>query len=359
LLKLKKQQTMFETLPQHAQHPQYFQQLQQQQHLQSGLLSCRNNIIAAHAPMRPSPLGPRDANTHPILASSRSSFQSSTSTMMMPPKGWMTSDDSASAAKTDKTTSAFSSPLFSSDKENAFALQHQQQQQQQQQQTRFSPLFSFSSSETAPTAPQKRISSYEQRYKSGLSSNPLNKIFGESGSSSRPTVRAATTAAKHRELFLNKVKRDRDAGRFNARGEQMMRMECLSEQRKWGETMRRDAEGLFRQYHDHLEEEVEEKEEDMDPDQYILDEFLSQEQQEVNEALLQNVIPGFEHQDLPQQQHPSDNSAIMSSPTHRSDRSSFYGSDDDINYDDIFGDLQDDDHIWRSQSQNMDMDMSG
>ncbi|KAL1964092.1 hypothetical protein VTN77DRAFT_7510 [Rasamsonia byssochlamydoides] len=345
--------TMFETLPQHPQHPQQ----------QSTFFPCRN--IAAdsysyscHAPARPSPLGPHNANVSSNLASSssRCSFLSSSSSsssrmMTTPTKGGMAADPADNA----------SPRLFFSEKENAGFFQQQQQNR----------------SETEPTS-QKRTSPYEQRYKSRIS-NPLNKIFGssfnssssstsgENGSSS-PSARRA--AAKHRELFLNKLKRDRDEDRFNARGEQLMRMECLSEQRQWGEAMRRDAEGLFREYH--LEEVVEKGEEEMaeDPDQYILDELLSQEQ-EMEEALLENMITNSDHRQHRHHQlqfnhqlrrdnnnNNNNNNAIMTSPT-RSDCTSLY-SDDDVDYDAIFRDLVDDDgQICHSQSQSQDMDMTG
>lgn len=91
-----------------------------------------------------------------------------------------------------------------------------------------------------------------------------------------------------------------------------------------------------------------------DPDQYALDEFLSQEQ-EMEEALLENIIPDFNHHPH-LHQHPDNNPSphpVMSSPS-RSDRSSFYG-DDDIDYDDIFKNITQDHQIY----QHHDMDMTG
>lgn len=43
-------------------------------------------------------------------------------------------------------------------------------------------------------------------------------------------------------MFLNRVRNERDTGRFEARGEQMMHMEHLADQRRWEETMARDGE---------------------------------------------------------------------------------------------------------------------
>lgn len=45
-------------------------------------------------------------------------------------------------------------------------------------------------------------------------------------------------------MFLNRVKSDRDAGRFEARGEQMMMMEHLADKRRWEESMARDADAV-------------------------------------------------------------------------------------------------------------------
>lgn len=45
-------------------------------------------------------------------------------------------------------------------------------------------------------------------------------------------------------MFLNRVRHERDDGRFEARGEQMMRMEHLADRRRWEESMARDGEGV-------------------------------------------------------------------------------------------------------------------
>lgn len=173
----------------------------------------------------------------------------------------MTTQKDVSGERTDKSNN------HNHNNNNALSLfSGNENNSSQQQQTRLSP-FSFSS-ETETTA-QKRTSSFEQRYKSRIS-NPLNRIFSSSSSfSSGENGRrggalsslSARAAAKQRDLFLNKMKRDRDEGLFNARGEQLMRMECLTEQKQWGEAMRRDAEGLFQQYH--LDEVAAEGEEEM------------------------------------------------------------------------------------------------
>lgn len=47
-------------------------------------------------------------------------------------------------------------------------------------------------------------------------------------------------------MFLNRVKNERDAGRFEARGEQMMMAEYLADKRRWEESMARDVDGVLR-----------------------------------------------------------------------------------------------------------------
>lgn len=40
------------------------------------------------------------------------------------------------------------------------------------------------------------------------------------------------------------MKNERDAGRFEARGEQMMMAEYLADKRRWEESMKRDVDGI-------------------------------------------------------------------------------------------------------------------
>lgn len=46
---------------------------------------------------------------------------------------------------------------------------------------------------------------------------------------------------------MNRVKDERDSGRFEARGEQMMRMDYLTEKRRWEESMVRDLDGVVQE----------------------------------------------------------------------------------------------------------------
>lgn len=101
---------------------------------------------------------------------------------------------------------------------------------------------------SSPSQPRANATTtpYAQRYAAKISS-PLRNI-----SSISPAARE-----KRRDIFLSRVKRDREAGRFDARGEQLMMMEYVAEQKQWGEAMRRDAEGIHRAYN--LEEAAEEE----------------------------------------------------------------------------------------------------
>ena len=56
-------------------------------------------------------------------------------------------------------------------------------------------------------------------------------------------------------MFLNRVRNERDDGRFEARGEQMMRMEHLADRRRWEESMARDGEGIIAGFEGEVEED--------------------------------------------------------------------------------------------------------
>ncbi|GAD99087.1 conserved hypothetical protein [Paecilomyces variotii No. 5] len=254
-----------------------------------------------YAPVRSSPLAPRDAN------------RASRMTVTMPESA---SSPSSQAPKSGVFSSAHTqnfdfnpSITFGNDgKENQTMFQ----------------FGDFSNTNTTP-----KPSAYAQRYASQVSS-PASKV------ASRGNVSASETArAKRRDMFLNRVKRDREAGRLDARGEQLMMMEYMAEQKQWDEIMSRRADGILREYG--LDEEVDEVEAEEgndvgdEADVYALDEYISQEH-EMEEAL-EELVP----QNVP------------SSP--RSERDSFYGDDD---YDDIFMDLAD--HV---NGAGQDMDMSG
>lgn len=105
-----------------------------------------------------------------------------------------------------------------------------------------------------PNQSTRRPTTYGQRYISRIS-NPLSNIF-RSGSS--PSSSFSVRNTKRRDAFLNRVKRNRDDERFEARGEQLMMMEYLSEEKKWKAAMQKDADKLFQQYSKYGAEEEQE-----------------------------------------------------------------------------------------------------
>lgn len=192
-----------------------------------------------------------------------------------------------------------------------------------------------------PNQLTRRPTAYGQRYISRIS-NPLSNIF-RSGSS--PSSSLPVRNAKRRDAFLNRVKRDRDAERFEARGEQLMMMEYLSEEKKWKAAMQKDADRLFQQYNKYGAEEEQEGAMS-DVDQYVLEEYLS-EDQELDRVLIENQS-GFQSPNF------SPIRAVAISP--HSDRSSIYSDEE---YDDIFMDLlSQDKKTWQPQP-SQEMDMSG
>lgn len=56
-------------------------------------------------------------------------------------------------------------------------------------------------------------------------------------------------------MFLNRVKNDRDAGRFEARGEQIMMMEHLADRRRWEEEMSHDMDSVVGEFEVDVEED--------------------------------------------------------------------------------------------------------
>ncbi|KAL2014277.1 hypothetical protein VTN00DRAFT_1802 [Thermoascus crustaceus] len=259
-----------------------------------------------YAPARSSPLAPCNVN----ISSSSSSRRSMSSHSFSP-----------SSSKFGTFPLQFQ---FSPDQERRNGDQQQQPKSQlQSQQTQH----------TTATKP----SPYAQRYASKIS-NPLRNI-------------SPVSREKRRDIFLNRVKRDREAGKFEARGEQLMMMEYVAEQKQWNEAMRRDADGILRGYN--LEEVVEEERELVRQDEadiHALDEYIiPQEEQEMELALVENM----ERDQSGQQHHNGDAGVVARSP--RSDRGSSYGDDD---YEDIFMDLADQMDCTEQIQHSQGMDMS-
>ncbi|KAJ6115550.1 hypothetical protein N7523_005967 [Penicillium sp. IBT 18751x] len=242
------------------------------------------------SPVRPSPLGPRSSN------------------IATPPwtMGSPTRRGHSQKSNFDRHTQ--SSPAFPT-----FSINNENQSQQNSPDlfgasTSFFPQQSNVMSPTSPS-PSAR-SKYSERYASQIA-NPMK--------TSNSLVRSKT-----RKMFINRVKNERDSGRFKARGEQMMMMEHLADKRRWEESMARDAGSVM---------PFEADEDNMLPDEAdtsALNEFISEEeamQMAMRETMAQN---GQQHQYQPQP------------------NTSF--SDDE--YDDIFMTISD------PAQSNQDMDMS-
>jgi hypothetical protein len=206
------------------------------------------------------------------------------------------------------TQSSPAFPTFSINNEN----------ENQPQQTSFNlfgastPFFPQQSNIMSPTSPSPAARpKYSERYATQIA-NPMK--------TSNSLVRSKT-----RKMFMNRVKNERDSGRFEARGEQMMMMEHLADKRKWEESMARDAGSVMPDF--------EGEDDNMLPDEadmYALNEFISEEeamQMAMQETLRQD---GQQHQ-YQAQPNPS-------------------FSDDE--YDDIFMTISD------PAKSNQDMDMS-
>ncbi|PLB52908.1 hypothetical protein P170DRAFT_472797 [Aspergillus steynii IBT 23096] len=185
------------------------------QHQQSSFTSPPSAATAASpfTPVRPSPLSPRRAST-------------------------------TSRPLTMTTTS----PTSPSPSQFQFQFQFQFQPHQNQDPSATTPTANASATANSQWSPSLVPSpqpqhpspsqSYAHRYATKIS-NPLAHQPRSYTASSSPTARST-----RRNAFLNRIKRERDAGRFDSRGEQLALMEHVAEEKRWGEAMRRRAEGL-------------------------------------------------------------------------------------------------------------------
>ncbi|KAJ5760925.1 hypothetical protein N7520_008081 [Penicillium odoratum] len=125
------------------------------------------------------------------------------------------------------------------------------------------PTFNFSPNATmSPTSPSPsaRATKFADRYAAQVA-NPMKSS-------------ASLARSKTRKMFMNRVRNDREEGRFEARGEQMMHADYLADKRRWEESMARDIVPM--QGEGELEEE---DNNDMLPeDDRAFDEFISQEE---------------------------------------------------------------------------------
>ncbi|GKZ34737.1 hypothetical protein AbraIFM66950_005093 [Aspergillus brasiliensis] len=156
--------------------------------------------------------------------------------------------------------------------------------------------------------------SYAHRYANTIS-NPMSKHMKSSAS---PSAR--------RNLFLNRVKRDRDDGRFENRGEQLVLMEHVAEEKRWGEMMRRRAEEMG--VVEEEEEEVEYLNGFDDVDAHALEEYLQEQAAEMER---------LEYLDHHQQQQQHHQRGFDSGG--RSNGGMNISFSDEEEYDDLFMDL--------------------
>ncbi|KAI9041220.1 uncharacterized protein KD926_007174 [Aspergillus affinis] len=188
-------------------------------------------------PVRPSPLSPRRANTTPsrpmttttAAAPASSPTSPSPSQFSFQPQfqfQFQPTDPSA----TTSTGTANPSPC---------PITNTNTQWSPSPSPSTATAFAFSPQQT-PTSPSPRTAqpTYAHRYATKIS-NPLSNQPRSYTASSSPTARST-----RRNAFLNRIKQERDAGRFENRGEQLALMEHVAEEKRWGETMRRRAERL-------------------------------------------------------------------------------------------------------------------
>ncbi|KAK2738949.1 hypothetical protein FQN57_006743 [Myotisia sp. PD_48] len=118
-------------------------------------------------------------------------------------------------------------------------------------------------SDPSSFSPASRPSHYAQRYAQNISL-PVNRV----------TER--TSREIRRGAFLKRVRRERDAGKFNARSDQIQYMDFLEDRRKFNDEMNRAAPAF-----ENIDEEDSRwhEEQDEDRDETLLEEFIAQEKE--------------------------------------------------------------------------------
>ncbi|KAJ5692813.1 hypothetical protein N7462_002236 [Penicillium macrosclerotiorum] len=248
-----------------------------------------------YSPARPSPLGQRNSN------------------IVTPP--W-TMGSPTRAGQSHKPTEYDENAPFSPVSFPRFSIQSAPPPQRQHQQPvsffASSPLHNQSPAPMSPASPSPSTRPrYADRYVSEIA-NPMKTT-------------TSLARSKTRKMFLNRIRQDRDTGRFEARGEQMMMAEHLADKRRWEECMAREADGAMHGVDADLEED------NMLPDEAdvrALDEYVLQEQA-MEMAMQENLGSGSNAH----HQQPTEPNVSFS----------------DEDYDDIFMGLSD---------TNQDMDMS-
>lgn len=92
----------------------------------------------------------------------------------------------------------------------------------------------------ASISPTPAPTTYATRYASTIS-NPLNAHSTKRTFTSSTSPRARSV---RRNAFLNRVKQDRESGRFEARAERLAYLEDIAEHKEWVENMRRRADEI-------------------------------------------------------------------------------------------------------------------
>ncbi|KAJ6093253.1 hypothetical protein N7486_008542 [Penicillium sp. IBT 16267x] len=153
---------------------------------------------------------------------------------------------------------------------SSFSLHNDSQDQTQQQSQpifgapasvstplNFSPNQANMMSPTSPS-PSTRATKFSDRYATRVA-NPMKST-------------TSLARSKTRKMFMNRVRSERDEGRFEARGEQMMHADYLADKRKWEESMARDMDVLP------MQGDMEEDHMLPDDDTRAFDDFVSQEE---------------------------------------------------------------------------------
>lgn len=228
-----------------AQYPHHVKSRQNIQHTDSSILASPLNAYAA------TPLMPRNPSisniisaSEPLMFSGKESSQRSdisfASILSMPDNNSKSTVFSFTEGREDKESG---STITTTPNQNP----------------RSTSMFAFNPS-ISPSPSTRSMSSkpsrYEHRFKSRIA-HPINKILGvsrpqddsdeksQNNSTLSSTSSQQTQQPRTQTRFLRQVKEKRDINRFNARGEQMMAMENIAEQREWLEAMRRDAKAVF------------------------------------------------------------------------------------------------------------------
>ncbi|RAK76243.1 uncharacterized protein BO72DRAFT_449028 [Aspergillus fijiensis CBS 313.89] len=264
-----------------ATQPVYQQQQQQQQQQQEHQFSNPIHTTATapfarthshcSTPTRPSPLSPRRHHSSPFSSSSTMTTPSTPNTsnnnnnnrnLFSSP---LANTANAGAAPTDPetplTTFLPSSPL-QPDASSASCFGSPVRKPFSAAITTVGPLFSFDPDNTkeTTTSPIASSTNNPSRFATRYAAQIANPLANAAARSTRPyTGTSASPAARttRRNAFLNRVKRDRADGRFENRGEQLVLLEHVAEQKRWGEAMRRSAVSEFGLGLDGLVEEEE------------------------------------------------------------------------------------------------------